>query len=108
MWFTEPLPPMKYRAAAARVAGSEHGGHRDWRLPSSQELLDLFSAGGSQALRDLQILPGPARTSLWTSELRSRFFGLLKTVAVVQATTGLLCRRSPGDASVQALPIRKA
>jgi hypothetical protein len=106
MWLAAPLPGMKHAEATAAVAQLGAEGHRDWRLPTLAELQELLGAGGLQSLHGLGVLPGLASSRLWSSDLRSRFFGLLKSVGVVSATTGQASRCSPGDASVQTLAVR--
>ena len=106
MWLAAPLPGMKHAEATAAVAQLGAEGHRDWRLPTLAELQELLGAGGLQSLHGLGVLPGLASSRLWSSDVRSRFFGLLKSVGVVSATTGQASRCSPGDASVQALAVR--
>jgi len=108
MWLAVPLPGMKHAAAKSAVTRLGSAGHRDWRLPTLAELDELLGEGGLQALRNLGVLPGAAAPRLWSSDLRSRFFGLLKSVGVVSAATGEASRCSPGDASVRTLAVRIA
>jgi hypothetical protein len=106
MWLAVPLPGMKHAAAKSAVSRLGSAGHRDWRLPTLAELDELLGEGGLQALCSLGVLPGAAAPRLWSSDLRSRFFGLLKTVGVVSAATGETSRCSPGDTSVRTLAVR--
>lgn len=106
MWLSVPLPAMRHNDAMAAVTRLVAAGHRDWRLPTLGELQEVMGEGGLQALRGLGVLPGVAGPRLWSSDLRSRFFGLLKSVGVVSAATGATSRCSPGDASVCTLAVR--
>jgi hypothetical protein len=106
VWLATPLPAMKHAAAASAVRQLASGGHRDWRLPTPDELAEVLGEGGLQALRALGVLPGTAAPRLWTSDLRSRFFGLLKSVGVVSGATGQASRCSPGDPAVHTLAVR--
>jgi len=106
MWLSVPLPAMRHNAALVAVTQLVTAGHRDWRLPTLGELQEVLGEGGLQALRGLGVLPGVAGPQLWSSDLRSRFFGLLKSVGVVSAATGATSRCSVGDASVRTLAVR--
>jgi hypothetical protein len=106
MWQAQLSNGMPHAPAAESVRVLETGGYRDWRLPSAEELQALLAQNGLQGLRDLGVLPAMSAPFLWTSAVRSRFFGFKKEAAVFHSGTGEMVYRPLRDSAVRVLAVR--
>jgi hypothetical protein len=106
MWLAHPTAAGRYSDAVAAVSRLDVGGYRDWRLPSPDDLRQVLGDGGSNALRALGVLTGANSPLLWSSDLRSKFFGFVKKVTVANSGTGELTLESASSTRVQTLAIR--
>jgi hypothetical protein len=110
MWTAQPGPAGPHRAAQVSIEQSRACGVTGWRLPSPAELAGLLAGGGRKALDSLRVIP--ARTPagapcrVWTGEVRSKWFGLKKEVAVTDLASGTTSWASPQDPSVAAVAVR--
>lgn len=106
MW-TAHLTQGVTHAEALRLASTcDLGDQGGWRLPQPEELRELLSDNGLQALRAAGSLPATGAALLWSAQVRSRFFGFLKDALAAQSATGELLRQSLKNNTVQALFVR--
>jgi hypothetical protein len=108
MWQAQLMSVMTHAAAVEKARELGTGGYRDWRLPTVEELHALFAQNGLEGLRSLGVLPAMSAPFLWTSKVRSRFFGFRKEGAVFHSGTGELTYRKMKDSSVRMLAVRSA
>jgi len=106
MWQAQLSNGMAHAVAMEAVRGSETGGYHDWRLPTVEEMRALLAQGGLQGLRSLGVLPAMSAPLLWTSAVRSRFFGFKKEGAVFHSGSGEMAYRALSDSAVRVLAVR--
>ena len=106
MWLSYLLPATRYADVLAALPRLDIGGYGDWRLPSPDEFRRIIDGGGFQALRSMGVLPAVNAPLLWSSDFRSRFFGLRKSVCVANGDTGELIREPASSTRVQVLAVR--
>lgn len=110
MW-TSRLVAARNHAAARRFAGQcRTGQHADWRLPHPAELRDLLADSGRESLRSLGLFQpqggGDPAEMLWSSEVKSKFFGLVKQAAACQISTGSTVLLKPSSPNVHVILVR--
>lgn len=106
MWTAHLSQGVTHPEALRLAASCDTGGNSGWRLPQADELRELLSENGLQALRAVGSLPAAGAALLWSGEVRSRFFGFLKDALAAQSGTGDLTRQSLKNNAVQALFVR--
>ncbi|QHG87962.1 DUF1566 domain-containing protein [Xanthomonas sp. NCPPB 1638] len=69
-WSATPVAKnVSHHAADTACATLELGGHRDWRLPTRQELLSLVDLTRHNPAIDTTVFPGFPSAWFWTSDL---------------------------------------
>jgi len=110
MWTARVVPAASH-AAARRLAGDCRAGqYSDWRLPQPAELQELLAGQAREPLRSAGVFQpedgGNPAEWLWSSEVKSRFLGLLKQAIACQISTASTVPLKPATANVHSILVR--